>query len=54
MQDMIERYILELIDRSTPRRTAWNVEKIRENEDVKWNYIDGCMLCAGEWKHPDL
>lgn len=46
MQDMIERYILELIDRSTPRRTAWNVEKIRENEDVKWNYIDGCMLMA--------
>jgi len=48
MQEMIERYILELIRRSTPRRTAWNVEKIREGADVKWNYIDGCMLMALE------
>ena len=46
MQDMIERYILDLISRSTPRRTAWNVEKIREGKDVRWNYIDGCMLTA--------
>jgi len=46
MQDMIERYILDLISRSTPRRTAWNVEKIREGKDVRWNYIDGCMLMA--------
>ena len=46
MQDRIENYILELIRRSTPRRTAWNLEKIRENQDVSWNYIDGCMLTA--------
>ena len=46
MQELIERYILELIERSTPRRTAWNVEKIREGRDVGWNYIDGCMLMA--------
>ena len=46
MQEMIERYIQDLIRNSTPRRTAWNVEKIREGQDVNWNYIDGCMLTA--------
>ena len=46
MQDIVEQYIQELIKRSTPRRTAWNMEKIRENQDVSWNYIDGCMLTA--------
>ena len=46
MDGTIERYILELIRRSTPRRTAWNMEKIREGRDVSWNYIDGCMLTA--------
>ena len=46
MYEMIENYILELIRRSTPRRTAWNLEKIREGRDVAWNYIDGCMLTA--------
>ena len=46
MHEMIERYILELIRRSTPRQTAWNVEKIRAGETVRWNYIDGCMLGA--------
>ena len=46
MHETIERYILELIRRSTPRRTAWNLEKVREGRDVSWNYIDGCMLTA--------
>ncbi|MBR4575829.1 MAG: glycoside hydrolase family 88 protein [Clostridia bacterium] len=46
MRETIEKYILELIRRSTPRRTAWNLEKIREGVDVSWNYIDGCMLTA--------
>jgi Predicted unsaturated glucuronyl hydrolase involved in regulation of bacterial surface properties, and related proteins len=46
MQNLIEQYILELIRRSTPEKTAWNVEKIREGRDVRWNYIDGCMLLA--------
>ena len=36
MQEMIERYIQDLIRNSTPRRTAWNVEKIREGQDVNW------------------
>jgi len=46
MYQQIEEYILELIRLSTPRRTAWNMEKIREGRDVEWNYIDGCMLTA--------
>ena len=46
MYEAIEQYILELIRRSTPRRTAWDQEKIREGRDVRWNYIDGCMLTA--------
>ncbi len=46
MYEEIEQYIRELVRRSTPRRTAWNLEKIREGKDVSWNYIDGCMLTA--------
>ncbi len=46
MREMIEQYLLELIRRSTPRKTAWNMEKIRAGGEVKWNYIDGCMLIA--------
>lgn len=46
MHEEIEQYILELIRRSTPRKTAWNLEKIREGRETEWNYIDGCMLTA--------
>jgi len=45
-RERLEAYILDLILRSTPRRTAWNMEKIREGKQVDWNYIDGCMLNA--------
>lgn len=44
--EQIDRYILDLIERSTPEKTAWNMEKIREGKPVTWNYIDGCMLKA--------
>ena len=44
--EQIDRYILDLISRSTPEKTAWNLEKIREGKPVIWNYIDGCMLTA--------
>ena len=46
MNDRIEQYILRLVEQSTPDRTAWNLEKIREGKPVTWNYIDGCMLTA--------
>ena len=42
----IDEYILQLVESSTPERTAWNMEKIREGKPSSWNYIDGCMLTA--------
>lgn len=46
MYEMIDRYIRSLIDQSSPDRTAWNMERIREGKPGSWNYIDGCMLTA--------
>ena len=46
MNGQIEAYIRNLVERSTPEKTAWNLEKIREGKPVTWNYIDGCMLGA--------
>lgn len=42
----IDAYILHLVEHSTPERTAWNLEKLREGKPASWNYIDGCMLTA--------
>lgn len=42
----IDEFVLQLVANSTPDRTAWNLEKIREGKPVTWNYIDGCMLTA--------
>lgn len=42
----IDRFVLRLVEESTPERTAWNVEKLREGKQASWNYIDGCMLTA--------
>ncbi len=42
----IDAYVLQLVNSSTPERTAWNMEKIREGKKASWNYIDGCMLTA--------
>ena len=46
MYEAIDRYVLSLIERSTPERTAWNVEKLRQGKPADWNYIDGCMITA--------
>ncbi len=46
MYEQIGRYLLSLIRESTPERTAWNLEKIRQGKPATWNYIDGCMLTA--------
>ena len=46
MYEMIDRYIRSLIADSTPDRTAWNMELIRQGRSGSWNYIDGCMLTA--------
>ena len=44
--DLIDRYVLRLMRDSTPERTAWNLEKIRQGIPTNWNYIDGCMMTA--------
>ncbi len=46
MYEAIDRYVLRLIEESTPERTAWNIEKIRQGKPADWNYIDGCMMTA--------
>jgi len=42
----INAYISRLIRESTPERTVWNIEKIRQGKPSNWNYIDGCMITA--------
>lgn len=44
--DVIERYIRELMVKSTPDRPVWNIEKILQGKTSDWNYIDGCMIKA--------
>lgn len=42
----IDEYVLRLIQESTPEKTVWNVEKLRQGKPSDWNYIDGCMITA--------
>ena len=44
--DQIEKYIEELMEKSTPDRPIWNIEKIMQGLKSTWNYIDGCMINA--------
>ena len=44
--DRIEKYIEELMEKSTPDRPIWNIEKILAGKKSYWNYIDGCMIKA--------
>ncbi len=46
MYENIDAYVASLVNRSTPDKTAWNMELIRSGEPTRWNYIDGCMLTA--------
>ena len=46
MYEKIEAYVSRLVEGSTPERTLWNVEKLRQGKEASWNYIDGCMLTA--------
>ena len=46
MDERIDRYVLRLIEQSSPERTAWNIERVRQGKPASWNYIDGCMLTA--------
>lgn len=46
MYEKIDSYVLGLIERSSPEKTAWNIERMRQGKPANWNYIDGCMLTA--------
>ena len=46
MYENIDAYVLRLIRESSPQRTIWNVERIRQGKSASWNYIDGCMMTA--------
>lgn len=47
---LIERYMDELLEKSTLDVPAWNIEAMKklkgDNQKVGWNYIDGCMIMA--------
>ncbi len=43
---IFEKYIDELVEKSTVDVPAWNIEKALEGKAVGWNYIDGCMILA--------
>ena len=46
MYEEIDTYVQRLIRESTPERTVWNIEKVRQGKPASWNYIDGCMITA--------
>lgn len=43
---IFEKYIKELIEKSTLDVPAWNIERALEGKASGWNYIDGCMILA--------
>ena len=46
MYSRIDDYVRHLVKESTPERSVWNVEKLRQGKSSDWNYIDGCMITA--------
>ena len=43
---VFERYIDQLIEKSTLDIPVWNIEKAKSGKAAGWNYIDGCMILA--------
>jgi unsaturated rhamnogalacturonyl hydrolase len=41
---VIKKYLDNLIEKSTPQKPMWNIEKIMQGKALGWNYIDGCMI----------
>ena len=44
--EILDRYIDQLLEKSSPQAPIWNIEKIRQGAKPSWNYIDGCMIKA--------
>ena len=42
--EILDRYIDQLLEKSSPQAPIWNIEKIRQGAKPSWNYIDGCMI----------
>ena len=43
---ILDNYIDQLLEKSTPQAPVWNIEKIKSGGKSTWNYIDGCMIKA--------
>ena len=44
--NILDKYIDQLLEKSTPQAPIWNIEKIKSGKPSTWNYIDGCMIKA--------
>lgn len=44
--EILDRYIDQLLEKSSPQAPVWNIEKIRHGQKPSWNYVDGCMIKA--------
>lgn len=44
--EILDRYINQLLEKSSPKAPIWNIEKIKQGARSNWNYIDGCMIKA--------
>ncbi len=44
--EILDKYIDQLLERSTPQAPIWNIEKLKQGAASSWNYIDGCMIKA--------
>lgn len=43
---IFEKYIDELLEKSTLDVPSWNIEKAKGAKTSGWNYVDGCMILA--------
>ncbi len=43
---ILDNYIDQLLEKSSPQRPVWNIEKIKAGAKPSWNYMDGCMIKA--------
>lgn len=44
--EILDRYINQLLEKSTPKAPIWYKEEISNGEHSGWNYMDGCMIKA--------
>lgn len=44
--EILDRYIHQLLDQSTPESPIWYKEESDASAPAKWNYMDGCMIKA--------